>query len=100
MTHTIQSGVLIISVLLSRLVITESMSMRAAGVEPRCRCIATESRRIGKLIARVELYSPTPHCKDTEIIATLKDSGKEICLDPSARWVKKVIANILSRRQT
>ncbi|PWS21789.1 hypothetical protein DKP78_21760, partial [Enterococcus faecium] len=39
------------------------------------------------------------HCKDTEIIATLKDSGKEICLDPNAPWVKKVIVNILSRNQ-
>lgn len=73
------------------------MSLQGAGMEPRCRCIATESRRIGKLIARVELFSPSPHCKDTEIIATLKESGKEICLDPNAHWVKRVIVNILSR---
>ncbi|XP_031415834.1 interleukin-8-like [Clupea harengus] len=79
------------------LVVTEGMSLRGAGVEPRCRCIGTESRRIGKLISRVELFSPNPHCKDTEIIATLKDSGEEICLDSSAPWVRKVIDKILSR---
>ncbi|KAL2097688.1 hypothetical protein ACEWY4_006895 [Coilia grayii] len=97
MSHKIQTACLIVIVLLGCLVITEGMSLRGAGAEPRCRCIATENRRIGKLIARVELFAPSPHCKDTEIIATLKDSGKEICLDPSAPWVKKVIANILSR---
>ncbi|XP_076150080.1 alveolar macrophage chemotactic factor-like [Alosa pseudoharengus] len=97
MGSKILSGCL--TVLVACLVITDGMSLQGAGVEPRCRCIGTESRHIGKLIARVEMFSPSPHCKDTEVIATLKDSGKEICLDPSAPWVKKVINNILSRNQ-
>lgn len=148
-----------LSCLTGRLLTSTGMSLQGAGVEPRCRCIGTESRRIGKLISRVELFSPSSHCKDTEIMwvtcaspymtpavccftvnsswpildvgfirsfclaisvesgheisvsrgndfftsliypdsATLKDSGKEICLDPNAPWVKKVIVNILSR---
>ncbi|KAK9980715.1 hypothetical protein ABG768_000304 [Culter alburnus] len=78
--------------------ITEGMSLRGLGVDLRCRCIKTESRRIGKLIESVELYPPSPHCKDTEIIATLKETKQEICLDPTAPWVKKVIEKILANK--
>ncbi|XP_028832715.1 interleukin-8 [Denticeps clupeoides] len=87
-----------IVVLLVFLAITEGMSLTGLGVDPRCRCIETESRRIGRLIASVELFPPSPHCKDTEVIATLKGTGQEICLDPSASWVKKVIEKILSQK--
>lgn len=48
--------------------LTAGMSLRGLGVEPRCRCIETESRRIGKLIESLELFPPTPHCEDTEIM--------------------------------
>ncbi|XP_063076420.1 interleukin-8-like isoform X2 [Engraulis encrasicolus] len=74
-------------------------SLGGLGVEPRCRCIGTESRRIGKLIESVALFPPTPHCEDTEIIATLKSTGQEICLDTTAPWVKKVIEKILAKRR-
>ncbi|TRY88974.1 hypothetical protein DNTS_013345 [Danionella cerebrum] len=83
---------------LAFLTIGEGMSLRGLGVDPRCRCIETESRRIGKHIESVELFPPNPHCKDTEIIATLKGTGKEICLDPTAPWVKKVIEKIIANK--
>nr|UFE16641.1 interleukin 8 [Tor putitora] len=85
-------------IFLGFLTIGEGMSLRGLGVDPRCRCIETESRRIGKHIASVELFPPSSHCKDTEIIATLKESGKEICLDPNAPWVKKVIEKIIANK--
>ncbi|KAI1900010.1 hypothetical protein AGOR_G00067810 [Albula goreensis] len=74
---------------------TEGMALRGIGVELRCRCIETESRRMGKLIESVELFPRSAHCKDAEIIATLKGTGQQICLDTSAPWVKKVIERIL-----
>ncbi|KAJ8271174.1 hypothetical protein COCON_G00100330 [Conger conger] len=77
----------------------EGMSVRGLGVDLRCRCIETESRRIGKLIQSVELFPPSAHCKDTEIIATLKETGQQICLDTTAPWVKKVIERILDNRK-
>ncbi|XP_051557939.1 interleukin-8 [Myxocyprinus asiaticus] len=77
---------------------SEGMNLRGLGVDPRCRCIETESRRIGKLIASVEIFPPSPHCKDTEIIATLKGTMEEICLDPTAPWVKKVIEKFLANK--
>uniref|UniRef100_A0A8C2HD64 Chemokine (C-X-C motif) ligand 8a n=1 Tax=Cyprinus carpio TaxID=7962 RepID=A0A8C2HD64_CYPCA len=85
-------------VFLEFLTIGEGMSLRGLGVDPRCRCIETESQRIGKLIESVELFPPSPHCKDTEIIATMKVSRKEICLDPTAPWVKKVIEKIIANK--
>ncbi|XP_065110524.1 permeability factor 2-like [Paramisgurnus dabryanus] len=66
------------------------------GVDQRCRCIETEKRRMGKLIEKVEIFPPNSHCKDTEVIATLKETNQEICLDPAAPWVMKVIEKILA----
>nr|XP_055061750.1 interleukin-8-like [Misgurnus anguillicaudatus] len=68
------------------------------GVDQRCRCIKTESRRMGKLIEKIELFPPNSHCKDTEIIATLKKTKQKICLDPAATWVKKVIEKIMAKK--
>ncbi|KAK2906626.1 hypothetical protein QQF64_019857 [Cirrhinus molitorella] len=73
-------------------------SIRGLSVAPGCRCTETESRRIGKHLESVELFPPSPHCKETEIIGTLKISGKEICLDPAALWVKKVIDKIIANK--
>ncbi|XP_020786151.1 C-X-C motif chemokine 10-like [Boleophthalmus pectinirostris] len=61
----------------------------------RCRCIQKESKRIGRYLRKVEVHPANSHCKETEIVATLKKNGQKICLDPSAKWVKR----ILSRNQ-
>ncbi|XP_048852376.1 interleukin-8-like [Brienomyrus brachyistius] len=92
-------AVAVFIVLLAALTVTEGMSMRGLGMELRCRCIQTESQRIGRLIESVEIFPPSQHCKDTEIIATLKGTGQEICLDPNAPWVKRVIERILANRK-
>ncbi|XP_048852377.1 interleukin-8-like [Brienomyrus brachyistius] len=92
-------AVAIFTVLLAALTITEAMSMRGLGKEMKCRCIQTESQRIGRLIKSVEIFPPSQHCKDTEIIATLKGTGQEICLDPNAPWVKRVMERILANNK-
>uniref|UniRef100_A0A3P9NXX7 Permeability factor 2-like n=1 Tax=Poecilia reticulata TaxID=8081 RepID=A0A3P9NXX7_POERE len=73
------------------------MSLRSLGVELHCRCIQTESRPIGRHIEKVELIPANSHCEETEIIATLKKDGQEVCLDPEAPWVKKVIQRIMAK---
>uniref|UniRef100_A0AAR2KXF6 Chemokine interleukin-8-like domain-containing protein n=1 Tax=Pygocentrus nattereri TaxID=42514 RepID=A0AAR2KXF6_PYGNA len=81
-------------------VVRTSMDPHRAGMGPpdlECRCKTFESKRIGRLIESVELFPPNPHCKETEIIATLKNTGKEICLDATAPWVMKVIEKIMPR---
>ncbi|KAJ1206015.1 hypothetical protein NDU88_001430 [Pleurodeles waltl] len=65
--------------------------------ELRCRCINTESKPFSnKQIANIELIPHGPHCVKVEIIATLK-SGTLICLDPEAKWVKRIIHSMLHR---
>ncbi|XP_056452821.1 interleukin-8-like isoform X2 [Gadus chalcogrammus] len=87
-----------ILVLLALLSITEGKSLRGLGMELRCRCIQTESRQIRRHIRKVEIIPANSHCEESEIIATLKISGLEVCLDPEAPWVKKVIERMMSRR--
>ncbi|XP_070768731.1 interleukin-8-like [Enoplosus armatus] len=88
-----------IVVLLAFLAISEGMSLRSLGVDQHCRCIRTESKPIGRHIGKVELIPANSHCEETEIIATLKKTGQEICLDPEATWVKKVIQRFMSNRR-
>ncbi|XP_058495508.1 interleukin-8-like [Solea solea] len=85
--------------LLASMAIVEGMSLTSVGVELHCRCIMTERRPIGRHIEKMEIIPGSSHCEETEIIATLKKTGKEVCLDPEAPWVKMVINRILSNRR-
>uniref|UniRef100_A0A087YP01 Chemokine interleukin-8-like domain-containing protein n=1 Tax=Poecilia formosa TaxID=48698 RepID=A0A087YP01_POEFO len=87
-------------IFLSFLATSKGMSLRSLGVELHCRCIQTESRPIGRHIEKVELIPANSHCEETEIIATLKKDGQEVCLDPEAPWVKKVIQRIMAKKTT
>ncbi|XP_076003868.1 interleukin-8-like isoform X1 [Genypterus blacodes] len=74
------------------------MTLRSLGVELHCRCIQTESRPIVRHIEKVELIPANSHCEETEIIATLKKTGQEVCLDPEAPWVKRLVDRIMSSK--
>ncbi|XP_061535047.1 interleukin-8 isoform X2 [Phycodurus eques] len=86
-------------VLLASVAISEGMALRSLGVELHCRCIQTESRPIGRHIEKVELIPANSHCVETEIIATLKKTGQEVCLDPRAPWVTRVIQRIIENKR-
>ncbi|XP_037388834.1 interleukin-8-like [Pygocentrus nattereri] len=88
------SRIVMVCLLLTVFPLTEGMGPP----DLECRCKTFESKRIGRLIESVELFPPNPHCKETEIIATLKNTGKEICLDATAPWVMKVIEKIMPSR--
>ncbi|XP_076003869.1 interleukin-8-like isoform X2 [Genypterus blacodes] len=87
-----------IVVLLAFVAISEGMTLRSLGVELHCRCIQTESRPIVRHIEKVELIPANSHCEETEIIATLKKTGQEVCLDPEAPWVKRLVDRIMSSK--
>uniref|UniRef100_A0A8C5ILS4 Chemokine interleukin-8-like domain-containing protein n=1 Tax=Junco hyemalis TaxID=40217 RepID=A0A8C5ILS4_JUNHY len=62
-----------------------------SAIELRCQCISTHSKFIHpKFIQNVNLTPSGPHCKNVEVIATLRN-GREVCLEPSAPWVKLII---------
>ncbi|OXB79845.1 UNVERIFIED_CONTAM: hypothetical protein H355_004806 [Colinus virginianus] len=79
---------------------TKGMAQVRSGIELRCQCIDTHSKFIHpKFIQNVNLTPSGPHCKNVEVIATLKD-GREVCLDPTAPWVKLIIKAILDKADT
>ncbi|XP_033889748.2 interleukin-8-like [Acipenser ruthenus] len=66
------------------------------GVELRCKCVKTISDFIHpKQIANLIITQEGPHCSNTEVIITLKNGGKEICVNPSVKWVQRIITTFL-----
>ncbi|XP_037991599.1 interleukin-8-like [Motacilla alba alba] len=79
---------------------TQGEAVPRSAIELRCQCISTHSRFIHpKFIQNVNLTPSGPHCKNVEVIATLRD-GREVCLEPSAPWVKLIIKAILDKAKT
>ncbi|NWX90379.1 IL8 protein, partial [Nothoprocta ornata] len=56
----------------------------------KCQCISNLSHFIRpKYIKSIQVTKSGPHCKNVEIIATLK-GGREVCLEPTAPWVQLI----------
>lgn len=47
------------------------------------------------MIANLEVIPAGPHCPKVEVIAKLKNQKDNVCLDPEAPLIKKVIQKIL-----
>ncbi|XP_062350068.1 interleukin-8-like [Cinclus cinclus] len=76
---------------------TQGAAVPRSAIELRCQCISTHSKFIHpKFIQNVNLTPSGPHCKNVEVIATLRD-GREVCLEPTASWVKLIIKVILDK---
>ncbi|MCI4377169.1 hypothetical protein PGIGA_G00200520 [Pangasianodon gigas] len=62
----------------------------------RCQCTDTVAREISdNRIVKLEIFQPGPHCKDIEVIATVKFRKEiKLCLNPNDKWVQ----NALKRR--
>ncbi|XP_066088861.1 growth-regulated protein homolog gamma-like isoform X2 [Saccopteryx bilineata] len=64
--------------------------------ELRCQCLQTSQGINVKNIQSVKVTQPGPHCAQTEVIATLKN-GQEVCLNPAAPMVKKIVHKMLNK---
>ncbi|XP_066240848.1 platelet basic protein-like [Saccopteryx leptura] len=62
--------------------------------ELRCMCLKTTSGIHPSNIQTLKVIRTGPHCAKVEVIAKLKN-GKEICLDPEAPRIKKMVQKIL-----
>uniref|UniRef100_A0AAZ3Q1Y6 Chemokine interleukin-8-like domain-containing protein n=1 Tax=Oncorhynchus tshawytscha TaxID=74940 RepID=A0AAZ3Q1Y6_ONCTS len=71
-----------------------SMSYCGGPSLQRCMCIEKEAGRIGRFISKIQLNAPSSSCNVVEIIATLKTSGQEVCLDGNALWVRKILEKL------
>ncbi|XP_026158148.1 interleukin-8-like [Mastacembelus armatus] len=84
--------------LLLFLIIPEGISQGDQGLILRCRCITKEKKPIGRFIRKMEVFPASSHCEVTEIIATLKQDGQKICLDPDAPWIQKLLQKKKAKR--
>uniref|UniRef100_A0A8C8ZGK4 C-X-C motif chemokine n=1 Tax=Prolemur simus TaxID=1328070 RepID=A0A8C8ZGK4_PROSS len=64
--------------------------------ELRCICLNTTPRGVHpKNIVNLQVIAPGPQCSKVEVVASLKD-GKEVCLDPEAPLIMKIIKKYLN----
>ncbi|XP_063776158.1 interleukin-8-like [Pseudophryne corroboree] len=95
-TKTFSAAVVIILLYITA---SEAMTLARTVSELRCQCIKLDSRQIStKLMNSVELIPSGPHCKNVEVIITLK-SGDLVCVDPSASWVQRIIRKIIESQE-
>ncbi|XP_003479592.1 alveolar macrophage chemotactic factor [Cavia porcellus] len=66
----------------------------AAARELRCVCVTITPGVHPKMIASLQVTVSGPQCPNVEVVATLKN-GKQICLDPEAPLIKRVIQKML-----
>ncbi|XP_003414270.2 C-X-C motif chemokine 5 [Loxodonta africana] len=62
--------------------------------ELRCMCLVITPGIHPKMISNLQVIAAGPQCPKVEAIGYLK-SGKEVCLDPEAPLIKKIIQRIL-----
>ncbi|NXP44889.1 IL8 protein, partial [Heliornis fulica] len=87
----------VLALLLISAVGAQGAALPRSAIELRCRCIGTHAKFIHpRVIHNVNLIPSGPHCKNVEVIATLSD-GREVCLEPTAPWVKLIIKAILDK---
>ncbi|KYO31955.1 interleukin-8 [Alligator mississippiensis] len=90
---------IVLALFLISVALTQDMALAQTGNELRCQCINTHSKFIPpRWIQDVKLTQSGPHCQNVEVIATL-NNDKEICLEPTAPWVKLIIKAILSKAE-
>uniref|UniRef100_A0A6I8NJG0 C-X-C motif chemokine n=1 Tax=Ornithorhynchus anatinus TaxID=9258 RepID=A0A6I8NJG0_ORNAN len=63
--------------------------------ELRCQCVKTTQGIHHSNMAKVEVIPAGPSCANVEVIVTLKN-GKNVCLNPDAPRVKKLIEKMLN----
>ncbi|NXG35262.1 IL8 protein, partial [Dromaius novaehollandiae] len=89
--------VAVLALLLVSAAVSQGKALARMANELRCQCITTHSKLIHpKSIQGVKLTQSGPHCKNVEVIATLKD-GREVCLEPTAPWVQLIVKTILAK---
>ncbi|KAJ8380500.1 hypothetical protein SKAU_G00012780 [Synaphobranchus kaupii] len=62
-----------------------------------CRCLRTSANFINpRLFKRLEIIPLGAHCRQTEILITMKND-RTVCVDPNARWIRKFIERVIPK---
>ncbi|XP_051821505.1 interleukin-8 [Antechinus flavipes] len=87
----------LLAIFLVSVALNEAAVVSRTVTELRCQCIKTYSKPFHpKLIKEMRVIDSGPHCSNTEIIVTVKDN-RELCLDPNAKWVQRILQEFLKR---
>uniref|UniRef100_A0A8C6RP88 C-X-C motif chemokine ligand 5 n=1 Tax=Nannospalax galili TaxID=1026970 RepID=A0A8C6RP88_NANGA len=65
--------------------------------ELRCICMTITPKVSPTMITNLEVIARGQQCPNVQVIASLKN-GKEVCLDPDAPLIKKIIKKMLDSR--
>ncbi|XP_007495730.1 interleukin-8 [Monodelphis domestica] len=91
--------VTLLAICLISAALNEGAVLSSSVSELRCKCIKTNSKPFHpKHIKELRVIESGPHCLNTEIIVTLQDD-RELCLDPHANWVQRVLQAFLKRTE-
>ncbi|KAM3937299.1 interleukin-8-like isoform 2-T2 [Leptodactylus fuscus] len=87
-----------LAICLTYFVLSEGMALKKTG-ELRCQCVQKERTVIpAKQILNFEIIPKGPNCRHLEVIVTVKtgkETSQDICVDPTAPWVKRIIDRFL-----
>ncbi|XP_030622215.1 interleukin-8 [Chanos chanos] len=65
----------------------------------KCRCVRTTSSFIHpRQYKKIEILPVGANCRRTEILI-LKKNNNTVCVNPDAKWVKKVINRFVNRSE-
>ncbi|KAM9446723.1 alveolar macrophage chemotactic factor-like isoform 3-T3 [Clarias gariepinus] len=67
--------------------------------DDQCRCLVTTDTVMNpRNFQRIEIIPFGSSCRTTEIIITLKNTNKVVCLDPEAVWVQQFINRVVKKK--
>ncbi|XP_018585702.1 interleukin-8-like [Scleropages formosus] len=90
---------LLLALLATPLLLVDESRALSMGPTRHCLCHGYEARVIPpRSLRSIEILPRGPHCKATEVIASLVQ-GHKVCLDPTAAWVKRLIRLVLEKQK-
>ncbi|XP_065261920.1 C-X-C motif chemokine 10-like [Emys orbicularis] len=88
-------------VLCSLLLIAAEIQGQLTSGQGRCSCTEKGSNFIQpKALGKIEVIPKSSSCDHVEIIATIKSTGEQRCLNPNAKWVEKMMTALIKKRSS
>ncbi|CAK6433058.1 unnamed protein product [Pipistrellus nathusii] len=65
----------------------------------RCSCINISHQPVNpKSLEKIEVIPKSSSCPSLEVIATMKNNGEKICLNPESKMVKNILKALNKKR--
>ncbi|CAM4545176.1 unnamed protein product, partial [Lepidochelys olivacea] len=85
-------------VLCSVLLLAAEIQGQLAYGHGRCSCTEKGSDFVQqKALGKIEVIPKSSSCDHIEIIATMKPTGEQRCLNPNSKWVQKMITTLIKK---